>query len=67
MRNEYRLSLKEFREQEGLEDEAQFIAQMSRFVHDGVAPALCVDACDVEPDGRCEHDCPSVLIAAGFI
>lgn len=34
---------------------------------DGIAPALCEDGCEVEPDGRCPHGCPSVLIATGVI
>ena len=34
---------------------------------DSVVPALCIDGCEVEPDGRCPHGCPSVLLAAGLI
>ena len=25
------------------------------------------EGCEIEPDGRCEHGCPSVLIALGII
>lgn len=34
---------------------------------DGTAPALCEESCMVEPDGRCPHGHPSVLLALGFI
>ena len=31
------------------------------------APALCEHGCEVEPDGKCCHGCPSILRAAGLI
>ena len=34
---------------------------------DSIVPACCNEGCEVEPDGRCEHGCPSVLLAAGMI
>jgi hypothetical protein len=34
---------------------------------DSVVPACCDEGCQVEPDGRCEHDCPSILLALGVI
>jgi hypothetical protein len=34
---------------------------------DAVVPACCDESCEVEPDGRCEHGCPSVLLALGLI
>jgi hypothetical protein len=34
---------------------------------DSVVPACCSEGCEVEPDGKCEHDCPSVLLAMGVI
>jgi len=36
-------------------------------VLDSVAFACCSEGCEVEPDGRCEHGHPSVLLAAGII
>jgi hypothetical protein len=30
------------------------------------APALCDHGCEVEPDGKCCHGCPSILRAAGL-
>ena len=35
--------------------------------HDSVVPACCDEGCEVEPDGRCEHGCPSILLALGVI
>jgi hypothetical protein len=32
-----------------------------------VVPACCTEGCEVEPDGTCEHGCPSPLIALGII
>ncbi len=34
---------------------------------DSVVPACCDEGCEVEPDGRCEHGCPSVLLALGVM
>lgn len=34
---------------------------------DSVVPACCSEGCQVEPDGRCEHGCPSVLLALGVM
>lgn len=34
---------------------------------DSVVPACCDEGCEVEPDGRCEHGCPSVLLALGVV
>ena len=34
---------------------------------DSIVPACCIEGCEVEPDGCCEHGCPSILLAAGII
>ena len=34
---------------------------------DSIVPACCDQGCETEPDGTCEHGCPSVLIALGLI
>lgn len=34
---------------------------------DGQCPALCSEDCQVEPDGRCPHGAPSLLLALGLI
>ena len=31
------------------------------------ATTLCEHGCEVEPDGKCCHGCPSILRAAGLI
>ena len=34
---------------------------------DSVVPACSSEGCEVEPDGKCEHGLPSVLLVAGLI
>jgi hypothetical protein len=34
---------------------------------DSVIIACCDEGCEVEPDGYCEHGCPSVIVAKGLI
>lgn len=34
---------------------------------DSIVPACCSEGCEVEPDGKCSHGFPSVLIAMGVI
>ena len=34
---------------------------------DSVVPACCDAGCEVEPDGRCEHGHPSILLAMGML
>lgn len=34
---------------------------------DSVVPACCRNGCEVEPDGKCEHGCPSPLLALSYI
>lgn len=46
------------------EDEKMDVIQS--WVCDSIVPACCDEGCEVEPDGCCEHDCPSVLIALGL-
>lgn len=62
--NGHRLTIDEFLEQDGrtLED----ICQAVIFGEEN-APALCDEGCEVEPDGNCQHGCPSILRAAGMI
>jgi hypothetical protein len=50
-----------------LMDSPEFVERMEEIVSDSVAPALCDECGEVEPDGHCEHGCPSVLIACGVI
>jgi hypothetical protein len=67
-RNPYRISAMEALENEGWEpseDGAFEYAQHAMF--EGTSPACCTEGCIVEPDGRCSHGCPSLLIALGMI
>lgn len=62
-KNPYRISLKQWMEDQGYES----IDDASDVLMDSVMPALCTEGCDVEPDGRCSHGCPSPLLAMGAI
>lgn len=42
-------------------------AAMTELVMDSIVPACCDEGCSVEPDGRCPHGHPSVLLALGII
>ena len=64
-KNPHRLSVKETLANEGFETFGEFAA--SPMATDSVVPACCDEGCQVEPDGRCEHGCPSVLLALGVI
>jgi hypothetical protein len=59
MANEYRIKVAEAIREDGREFE--------EIALDSVVPACCSEGCQVEPDGRCEHGCPSVLLAMGMI
>ena len=62
--NPYRISFNTYCEDNGIEDRFNLIEDL---VCDSICPALCKEGCTVEPDGRCEHDCPSILLACGLI
>lgn len=64
MKNQYRIQVSELAEQYGYSDVMEFLENEC---NDSVVPACCVNGCEVEPDGRCEHKCPSPLIALGII
>ena len=57
-KNPYRISVAETLAMHGLDLED---------CGDSIVPACCAEGCEIEPDGRCEHGCPSVLIALGII
>ena len=65
--NPYRISSKQYFIDNGMEDAEERYAHLENLICDGIVPALCKEGCDVEPDGRCEHGCPSILIALGMI
>lgn len=62
-KNPFRISLQALAEREGHADTLEFIETLD----DSIVPACCSEGCDVEPDGKCEHGCPSALLAAGVI
>jgi hypothetical protein len=62
-----RLSVRAFRDEEGLEDPDEFLEHLRDCLDEGWAPALCSHGCDVEPDGECEHGNPSILLCVNLI
>lgn len=62
--NEYLLALKEWREDQGLEDDEEFQEALAKYFCDAIVPALCIESCMVEADGVCPHGCESVMLAA---
>lgn len=62
-----RITIKQYREDNGYESPADWEDHLNQLVMDSVCPALCSDGCEVEPDGRCPHGHPSVLIALGLV
>ena len=63
-KNPNRISLREAAEDNGYDSIMEYLEEECS---DSVVDALCIHGCRVEPDGRCEHDCPSPLIAARMI
>jgi len=55
------------REVLALEGYASLEEWLEEHMLDDAAPACCSEGCEVEPDGRCPHGFPSILLAAGFI
>jgi hypothetical protein len=64
VKNIYRMRVAEIAEQEGYSDVLDFVENCCM---DSVIPACCTEGYEVEPDGHCEHGCPSVLLALGMI
>ena len=60
-----RLTLAEWLEQNSYSTLDEALASASEL--DDLYPSLCSEDCQVEPDGRCPHGAPSLLIAAGLI
>lgn len=61
------MSLVEFREEHGITNGTDMMEALSDWSMDSVVPALCKGGCEVEPDGRCEHDQPSILLRLGMV
>lgn len=62
-RNPHRITLRQWCDDYGYAN----IEDAMGVLQDSVMPALCDEGCDVEPDGRCQHGCPSPLLAMGLI
>jgi len=62
--NPYRMKLSSLAKSYGYDDVTEFITEEC---NDSVVPACCTEGCEVEPDGRCSHGCPSPLIVLGII
>ena len=61
--NAHQITVKQYLEETGetLED------VLEQATSDSIAPALCDEGCEVEPDGHCPHGCPSILLEVGII
>jgi hypothetical protein len=59
------ISLNEWLAENGYASAEDALAGYSEL--DSVYPALCSEGCEVEPDGRCPHGAPSLLLALGLI
>lgn len=62
-----RIKLSEFMADNGIESKDELYELAEGWVLDGVVPACCSEGCEVEPDGRCEHGAPSVLLVMGLV
>lgn len=61
-----RIKAKEVAENEGFDSVMDLIGFLME-EDSGCVPACCSEGCQVEPDGRCPHGCPSVMLAVGII
>lgn len=50
-----------------IKDCPEAMEHIAHLVMDSIVPACCDEGCEVEPDGQCEHGCPSILIALGLM
>ena len=65
--NPHRVSVKAWLASKGFVSVDEAFAFLNDSVDNGIVPAVCDMHCSTEPDGYCRHDCPSVLIAMGYI
>lgn len=63
--NVHQISIVEFLEREGFSTVDEYLDETGWDM--SIVPALCSEGCEVEPDGSCEHGCPSLLIVLGVI
>ena len=62
-----RISVKEALDLPETATEDEVIKEAESYFWDGVMPACCEARCRVEPDGKCPHGHPSIMIAMGLI
>jgi hypothetical protein len=63
-KNPFRISVNLLAQNRGFDSTEEFFQEECQ---DSVMPARCAEECEVEPDGTCEHGCPSPLLALGMI
>lgn len=63
-KNPYRIKAREVAAREGFDGLDDMLEEYGM---ESIMPACCTEGCEVEPDGRCEHDCPSIMLALGLI
>lgn len=61
----HKLTVEEVLANGGYEDTLELVEEI--MMDERHAPALCSAGCEVEPDGRCPHGYPSILIELGMI
>ena len=61
------MTLAEFKAEHSITSGTEMMDALEEWSVDSVVPALCKDGCEVEPDGACEHGCPSILVRMGVI
>ena len=59
-----RIKVKQYMAEQGIEDLNEYLEEL---VSDSICPAMCTSGCEVEPDGKCEHGHPSIMLALGII
>ena len=66
-KNPDHISVAQLAHEHGYDNTTDFIEEVCST--DSVVPACCQHGCQVEPDadGKCEHGCPSPLVALGYI
>jgi hypothetical protein len=59
-----KIRLKDVAEEQGYDSVEEMLIELGT---DSVMPACCSEGCQVEPDGKCPHGNPSILLEAGMI
>lgn len=59
-----RIKVSRYLAEQGIDNLNEYLEEL---VSDSITPAMCTSGCEVEPDGRCEHGHPSIMLALGII